>query len=152
MRAAAKNFLSVLVVCDPSDYSTVLQRLKGTGAPPLTSSTAPSLEESSHVFLPEAIWGAEGEFSKEERRKFAHKAFCHTASYDSAIASWLSGPSLEARAPTEVTTQLPSALNLSAQQVETLRYGENPHQQGTPATDPAASILSLCHFFIPNMK
>lgn len=65
----------------------------------------------------------EGGPSAEQRKKLALKAFRHTAAYDAAIASWFSqnidGPS-----------KLPEAINLSAEVIQTLRYGENPHQQG----------------------
>ena len=93
LRAAAKNFESVTVVCDPADYEKVLTALR--------SDT----------------------LSLEERRRLALKAFRHTAAYDAAIAAWLTGL-VEREEP------LPGALNLAAERVQLLRYGENPHQQG----------------------
>ncbi|MFN6485117.1 MULTISPECIES: bifunctional phosphoribosylaminoimidazolecarboxamide formyltransferase/IMP cyclohydrolase [unclassified Nostoc] len=51
--------------------------------------------------------------SLEFRQKAALKGFSHTASYDRAIASYLAG------------TQ---NYNLSGTQLQSLRYGENPHQ------------------------
>jgi phosphoribosylaminoimidazolecarboxamide formyltransferase/IMP cyclohydrolase len=57
------------------------------------------------------------------RRGLALKAFRHTAAYDAAIASWL------ARGE-EGESPLPGSLRLSAERVQVLRYGENPHQQG----------------------
>ncbi|QSJ18264.1 bifunctional phosphoribosylaminoimidazolecarboxamide formyltransferase/IMP cyclohydrolase [Nostoc sp. UHCC 0702] len=54
-----------------------------------------------------------GEASLEFRQKAALKGFLHTSSYDQAIASYLAG-----------TQQY----NLSGQQLQSLRYGENPHQ------------------------
>ncbi|MFN6518371.1 MAG: bifunctional phosphoribosylaminoimidazolecarboxamide formyltransferase/IMP cyclohydrolase [Nostoc sp. CreGUA01] len=53
------------------------------------------------------------EASLEFRQKAALKGFLHTASYDQAIASYLAG------------TQ---TYNLSGTQLQSLRYGENPHQ------------------------
>lgn len=93
LRAAAKNFESVIVVCDPADYEGVLNALRS------------------------------GEVPLEERRRLALKAFRHTAAYDAAIANWLAGM-VEADEP------MPGALNLAAERVQLLRYGENPHQQG----------------------
>ncbi len=67
------------------------------------------------------------------RRELALKAFRHTAAYDSAIVSYL-----ERDAET-----LPAPLLLAAEQVDTLRYGENPHQRAafyaseTPAGAPS---------------
>ena len=62
------------------------------------------------------------------RRRLARKAFARTAAYDAAIAAWLGaddGP-------------LPAVLNLGAARVQSLRYGENPHQDAalyrTPLT------------------
>lgn len=56
----------------------------------------------------------------ERRRALAVKAFAHTAAYDSQISQWLAarvrpGP-------------LPPLLDVHLEQVQTLRYGENPHQ------------------------
>ena len=55
-----------------------------------------------------------------QRRTLAVKAFAHTAAYDGQISQWLAG---QARADT-----LPPVLNLNLDQVQSLRYGENPHQ------------------------
>jgi len=92
LRAAAKNYESMAVVCDPADYESVVAQLR-TGAIPA-----------------------------DQRRRLALKAFRHTAAYDAAIATWLA-----ARVETE--GPLPAALNLAAERVQLLRYGENPHQQ-----------------------
>jgi len=60
------------------------------------------------------------------RRELAAKAFTHTAAYDGAIAAYLSGG-----APGD----LPPTLVLVLERMQTLRYGENPHQ-------PAAFYLT----------
>jgi phosphoribosylaminoimidazolecarboxamide formyltransferase / IMP cyclohydrolase len=57
-----------------------------------------------------------GEASLEFRQKAALKGFLHTSSYDQAIASYLA----EAQQYT-----------LSGTQLQSLRYGENPHQPAT---------------------
>lgn len=85
LRAAAKNFARVTVVCDPEDYDAVLAELK-----------------------------AQGQTTLETRRRLAQKAFAHTAAYDTAIAAYLGAGS-------------PFTLTLFP--VQTLRYGENPHQK-----------------------
>lgn len=56
----------------------------------------------------------------DARLALATNAFAHTASYDGQISQWLSGRGEEGR--------LPPKLNLSLDRVQTLRYGENPHQ------------------------
>ncbi|WP_066377445.1 bifunctional phosphoribosylaminoimidazolecarboxamide formyltransferase/IMP cyclohydrolase [Anabaena sp. CA = ATCC 33047] len=60
-----------------------------------------------------------GEASLEFRQKAALKGFLHTASYDQAIASYLAQQSQES---------LPQQYNLTGTQLQSLRYGENPHQ------------------------
>ena len=89
IRAAAKNHDRVTLVCDPSDYSTVLAEVGSGGV------------------------------SSATRSRLAVKGFAATAHYDSAITNYLSGTS--ASAP----------MQLTAYPVQTLRYGENPHQSAT---------------------
>ncbi|MBN4005603.1 bifunctional phosphoribosylaminoimidazolecarboxamide formyltransferase/IMP cyclohydrolase [Nostoc sp. LPT] len=85
LRASSKNFAHLTVLCDPAQYDEYLQELRQNN----------------------------GEASLEFRQKAALKGFLHTASYDRAIASYLS----EAQQYT-----------LSGTQLQSLRYGENPHQ------------------------
>lgn len=59
IRAAAKNFPSVMVIVDPTDYSSVLEKLKA------------------------------GNLELAERKKLAQKAFQHVAIYDTAISQYL---------------------------------------------------------------
>lgn len=67
VRAAAKNFVRVASVVNPSDYGMILEEMKSTG----------------------------GSLCLETRFKLACKAFAHTAEYDSAIAGYLSGARYE---------------------------------------------------------
>ena len=60
-----------------------------------------------------------GGVSAALRRELAAKAFTHTAAYDGAIAAYLSGG-----APGD----LPPTLVVVLERMQTLRYGENPHQ------------------------
>ena len=59
IRAAAKNFPSVIVVVDPADYQLVLEKLK------------------------------QGGIDLAERQRLAQKAFQHVAVYDTAISQYL---------------------------------------------------------------
>jgi phosphoribosylaminoimidazolecarboxamide formyltransferase/IMP cyclohydrolase len=54
------------------------------------------------------------------RRRLAAAAFARTAAYDAAIAAWFGREGGEA---------FPARLTLAATLRQTLRYGENPHQQ-----------------------
>ncbi len=65
-----------------------------------------------------------GEASLEFRQKCALETFQHTANYDRAIANYLSIQSAEA-------SKLPEQFNVSGKELQTLRYGENPHQAAT---------------------
>jgi phosphoribosylaminoimidazolecarboxamide formyltransferase/IMP cyclohydrolase len=60
LRAAAKNFARVTVVCDPADYDQILAELRDNG---VTSDTT--------------------------RQSLALKAFTHTRDYDTAITTYL---------------------------------------------------------------
>jgi len=62
-----------------------------------------------------------GGLSQEYRRQLATKAFAHTAAYDTAIADYL-GTVCNGESPGE-------RFLYSGRRIETLRYGENPHQQ-----------------------
>ncbi len=95
LRAAAKNFFHVIVICDVQDYSKVSAELKASGQVDLAT-----------------------------RRKLAVKAFAHTRDYDTAIHAFLSQDAV----PSLMGNELPRHLSVGMQQVETLRYGENPHQ------------------------
>ena len=54
------------------------------------------------------------------RRSLAAEAFAVTAQYDAQVARWFN----------EETAALPSRMSLHLTREDTLRYGENPHQQG----------------------
>lgn len=62
------------------------------------------------------------ELSAEQRWQLAGKAFAHTAEYDSLIANYFS----QAKSDENI---LPLTLHLHLTQKESLRYGENSHQQ-----------------------
>ncbi|HYZ93956.1 MAG TPA: bifunctional phosphoribosylaminoimidazolecarboxamide formyltransferase/IMP cyclohydrolase [Actinomycetota bacterium] len=58
-----------------------------------------------------------GGITADTRRRLAGKAFATLSAYDGAIAQWFA------------QDQLPERLNESADRLEVLRYGENPHQR-----------------------
>ena len=77
--------------------------------------------------------------SYKTRFALAKKAFVHTARYDSAIANWLTSLDEENKPGT-----FPDRLQLAFDKVETLRYGENPHQQAAfyRETAPVAGSIA----------
>ena len=63
------------------------------------------------------------------------KAFRHTASYDAAISGYLGGDDAE---------PLPERIEANLERVQTLRYGENPHQKGALYRLGGQGGFSLC--------
>lgn len=72
-----------------------------------------------YVELLQVLKGTQCAPSLEQRRRFAAMAFDVTSHYDSAIFSYFNA-----------TAAIPS-FKKSIRQARALRYGENPHQQGT---------------------
>jgi phosphoribosylaminoimidazolecarboxamide formyltransferase / IMP cyclohydrolase len=106
LRSAAKNHDSVTVAVDPADYDEIARQIK-----------------------------ERGETTLELRRKLAAKVFARTAAYDAAIARHLAKAFLTSGKPAEQTgalagePSLPPELSIAAPRVQSLRYGENPHQR-----------------------
>ena len=109
LRAAAKNFPSVLVLVDPTDYDEALERLHT----PHGSGPQSRLQD----------------IPLDYRRRLAEKAFQHVASYDTAIAHYLRSQEQGAK------DLFPSQLTIGLEKAQDLRYGENPHQQATAYRD-----------------
>ena len=95
VRAAAKNHPSVAVITSPASYAAVLDAV------------------------------AAGGFTYAERKALAAQAFQHTASYDVAVASWMSSVLTD----TSEGTGFPSWTGATWEKSAVLRYGENPHQK-----------------------
>jgi phosphoribosylaminoimidazolecarboxamide formyltransferase / IMP cyclohydrolase len=100
------------VVVDPSDYPAILAELAaGSGA-----------------------------LSDATRFQLMQKAFAHTASYDGAIANWLTARGLAGAAKA-----WPDTFTFAGVKVQDMRYGENPHQSAGFYRDespPAGSIAT----------
>ncbi len=72
----------------------------------------------------------------QPRRDLAAKAFQHVAVYDAAVASYLAAdPASDDEMPQQVTIGLT--------RVSSLRYGENPHQQGALYVPAAGGVGGL---------
>ncbi len=70
-----------------------------------------------------------GALQQSTRTRLARDAFAHTAAYDAAIVRWFD------EVNDEGGDELPPTLHLALERVETLRYGENPHQIGARYRD-----------------
>lgn len=75
--------------------------------------------KNDYLEVLDLIIQTEGTPDLADRKRFATKAFEISSHYDSAIFSYFNQD-----------TQASKALKISAQEAKTLRYGENPHQEG----------------------
>ncbi len=93
VRAAAKNHANVAIVVNPENYARVLEA------------------------------NANGGTSLVLRRELAQAAFSHTASYDSAVATWMLG-----EFGGQAAGEFAQSVSLDFELKNVLRYGENSHQ------------------------
>jgi len=119
LRAAAKNFSRIVVVCDPADYAEV----------------ARELDEN------------DGETTLPLRARLAAKVFMHTGNYDLAITQYLARQPIvgEAEATMDETEgeRFPAVWSMTLPLQQSLRYGENPHQAAAFYRDPACAETSV---------
>lgn len=100
VRASAKNHANVAIVVSPERYPAIIAAAKSGGT------------------------------DLELRKQLALEAFSHTATYDAAVSSWLSG---------QLGTE---RLALDFQKSGDLRYGENSHQQASLYVDGGSGVAS----------
>jgi phosphoribosylaminoimidazolecarboxamide formyltransferase/IMP cyclohydrolase len=117
VRAAAKNHASVAVVTSSARYRSVLGAIE-----------------------------RDGRVGEGLRAALAIEAFRHTSAYDARIAAELPGRMAAAGCglPDEpglpgATDPYPPVLVVGLEKVETLRYGENPHQQAARYRRPGTT-------------
>jgi phosphoribosylaminoimidazolecarboxamide formyltransferase/IMP cyclohydrolase len=84
---------------------------------------------------------ANGAVGETTRFKLAQKAFSHTAAYDGAISNYLTAAGTDG-----TQAAFPQRLNLNFELAQTLRYGENPHQNAAFYTDLAPAPGSLARY------
>jgi len=100
LRSAAKNFESVTVVTDPSDYESVARELESTNETALAT-----------------------------RLELAQKVFATTSRYDGMITMELERLSAEGgHVELSAKPVLPERVHIALRRQQELRYGENPHQ------------------------
>lgn len=81
----------------------------------------------------------QGGISEEFSFRLAVKAFCHTARYDSIIYNYLS------KQVAGEDGEFPPILQMAFEKVQTLRYGENPHQKAAFYRDIVKTPSSLAN-------
>ena len=111
VRAAAKNHANVAIVTSPARYGAILVALDSPAG-----------------------------IDDRLRRELALEAFAHTAAYDARIAAELPRRLVDARLLDAPGDPYPATLTIALQKVETLRYGENPHQPAARYRRPGSTI------------
>lgn len=111
VRAAAKNHANVAIVTSPARYGDVLAAI------------------DSEVGIDDRL-----------RRELALEAFAHTAAYDARIAAELPGRFVAAGLLAPPDDPYPPTLTIALEKVETLRYGENPHQPAARYRRPGSTL------------
>jgi phosphoribosylaminoimidazolecarboxamide formyltransferase / IMP cyclohydrolase len=115
IRSAAKNAAYVTVIVDPADYGVVLAELQ-----------------------------QKREVHESTRRRLQARAYAHTSAYDAAIAGWLAEQLARAH-PEEGGGFAESPPLPEYRRLQSLRYGENPHQRAAfyaAVPQPREPVLS----------
>ncbi len=85
--------------------------------------TAVVVDPGDYAGILEELAQSGGALADATRRRLALKAFERTANYDAAIHAWLAAQEEGA------TAELPARLSVDLSRAQSMRYGENPHQQ-----------------------
>ncbi|MEN8260112.1 MAG: bifunctional phosphoribosylaminoimidazolecarboxamide formyltransferase/IMP cyclohydrolase [Pseudomonadota bacterium] len=130
-------------IADPNcDLETAIENID-IGGPTMIRAAAKNYASVTVVVDPadyrsivDELRANNGAVTQETRFRLALKCFDHTARYDTAISAYLG--EIEGR-------RFPDTLNLQFQHLQSMRYGENPHQQAAfyaDAAPPPGSIAA----------
>jgi len=118
VRGSAKNFANVAIVVHPDRYEEIKAAVAAGGT------------------------------TLSQRRELAVEAFSHTAKYDTAVASWFvkeiesKTMSAEAQKSELKNPGFPTEIQIDADLVSVLRYGENSHQAAALYRNAAPAAVS----------
>ncbi len=110
LRSAAKNHMSVAVICNPSRYGQILDELKANNSA----------------------------LSSQTLQQLGVEVFKLTAHYDGAIYNYLKNNLIEDQ-QNNPESKFDRQLNLDFVKIQDLRYGENPHQSAAFYRDAGAN-------------
>jgi phosphoribosylaminoimidazolecarboxamide formyltransferase/IMP cyclohydrolase len=115
-----------------ADFPTCVENID-IGGPALIRASAKNhdfvtvlVDPKDYTSVLDELAANKGATSLKLRRTLAAKAYARTASYDSAIANWFAA---------QEGDTFPERLTIAASRVQTLRYGENPHQKAAFYSD-----------------
>ncbi len=113
-------------VAGGGDFETCIENID-IGGPALIRAAAKNhdwvavvTDPEDQAAVAEEMEASGGSVTGTLRKKLAARAYARTAAYDAAISTWFAA---------EVGEAFPSSLALGGSLRQTLRYGENPHQQ-----------------------
>ncbi|MBU1911935.1 MAG: bifunctional phosphoribosylaminoimidazolecarboxamide formyltransferase/IMP cyclohydrolase [Candidatus Omnitrophica bacterium] len=123
LRSAAKNSKDVVVVCNPERYKDIIKELKEN----------------------------DGAISDKMHFKLGVEVFEKTSKYDAAIYSYLKRQDEGEGSPStsletgrvEGEKDFPDTLELKFEKVQSLRYGENPHQKASFYKDKNSNVVGI---------
>ncbi len=128
---------------DDCDLQTAIENID-IGGPTMIRAAAKNhddvavvVDPSDYEAVAQELSHSQVELSQPTRFNLALKSFQHTARYDTAISSYLGQMNDD--------TLFPPVLNLQFQHKQSMRYGENPHQQAafySEKTPPTGSIAA----------
>ena len=114
------------VAASGADYAATIENID-IGGPAMIRAAAKNhayvgvvTDIADYEFVRAELAANEGATTLAGRKQLAARAYARTAAYDAAISAWF-GQALGIDAPRHLT--------VSGRHVETLRYGENPHQK-----------------------
>ncbi len=123
------------------DLATAIENID-IGGPAMLRSAAKNhadvtvvVDAEDYTSILEEMANNSGVVTEATRFALASKAFAHTARYDSLIANYLGS----------IGNTFPPSLSLQYQQVQTMRYGENPHQQAAFYTEPNSTLVCVAN-------
>ncbi|MEM6305692.1 MAG: bifunctional phosphoribosylaminoimidazolecarboxamide formyltransferase/IMP cyclohydrolase [Pseudomonadota bacterium] len=120
------------MVAKGADYAEAIENID-IGGPAMIRSAAKNHGFVSVVVDPEdyadllaEMAGQDGQTSYALRQRLALTAYARTAAYDTAVSGWLAG---------QLAGHTPRRRSFGGALAQSLRYGENPHQQAAFYTD-----------------
>ncbi len=123
-----------------SDYDDCIENID-IGGPAMIRAAAKNhddvavvVEASDYEAVLDELSANNGATTRTLRRRLAAKAYARTAAYDAAISNWFAE---------QLKTDAPEFRSIGGRLIQSLRYGENPHQTAafyrTPEQRPGVS-------------